>query len=381
MYIVGKKQVNIVDELNDSIDIIELVSKHVKLEKKGKNYFGLCPFHDDNNPSMSVSPEANIFKCFSCGVGGKPLQFYQMIHGISFDEAVKRLSDGKLEIEVVKTLFDEVSSFYQYNLYNSESGKSVLEYLYKRGLTDNTIKHFELGYAPINDVVMKLLLEKGFTLEEIFESGLTNKHDYFKDRLIIPIKSGNNVIAFSGRSLNGKPKYLNTRFEKGGHLYNLVNDKEIILTEGYFDVMMAFQFGIKNVVAVMGNSISKEQVSLLKGRKITLAFDGDAAGLEGMIKSLERLKGNYVNFLPLDDDLDSDLRANKGVLKGFIDEYEFRYRIGIKNLNKGELEELVNSFPLDVKKRYVKETVKERLKKLMKELEEIMEELENENNR
>src|SRR5690554_1451715 len=161
----------VIDEINNKTDIVALVSSYVKLERRGKNYFGLCPFHDDSDPSMSVNPEMNFFKCFSCGVGGGPIKFYQEINHVTFNQAVAALAEPlgiKVNFKKANTrpslpeheILEEVNKFYQYTLKNSKLGVAALNYLKERKLKDETINHFQIGLSPKNNAIYKLLKEK-----------------------------------------------------------------------------------------------------------------------------------------------------------------------------------------------------------------------------
>ncbi len=321
-YIV-KKPINTfqeIKEVKDSIDILEVVGKHVKLERRGKNYFGLCPFHDDKNPSMSVNVEKGIFTCFSCGTKGDAIIFNQKIKGITYEESIKELSDKtinytKKEPTSIEKIYNEVATFYEYNLHNSESGKEALQYLVSRGFDINTIKAFNLGLATTNDTLYTLLTEKGYTSELIHETGLINKHkqDFFKSRLIFPIKNTeNNVVGFSGRTLkDDKVKYYNTNFKKGETLYNLGNalgeirkQDYVVITEGFFDVMRSVDVGVKNVVATMGTAITEEHVKEIGKytKNVVLAFDPDEAGRKATLSAIKKFGDDFtVNIFILDD--------------------------------------------------------------------------------
>lgn len=321
-YIV-KKPINTfqeIKEVKDSIDILEVVGKHVKLERRGKNYFGLCPFHDDKNPSMSVNVEKGIFTCFSCGTKGDAIIFNQKIKGITYEESIKELSDKtinytKKEPTSIEKIYNEVATFYEYNLHNSESGKEALQYLFSRGFDINTIKAFNLGLATTNDTLYTLLTEKGYTSELIHETGLINKHkqDFFKSRLIFPIKNTeNNVVGFSGRTLkDDKVKYYNTNFKKGETLYNLGNalgeirkQDYVVITEGFFDVMRSVDVGVKNVVATMGTAITEEHVKEIGKytKNVVLAFDPDEAGRKATLSAIKKFGDDFtVNIFILND--------------------------------------------------------------------------------
>jgi len=377
-YIV-KKPINTfqeIKEVKDSIDILEVVGKHVKLERRGKNYFGLCPFHDDKNPSMSVNVEKGIFTCFSCGTKGDAIIFNQKIKGITYEESIKELSDKtinytKKEPTSIEKIYNEVATFYEYNLHNSESGKEALQYLFSRGFDINTIKAFNLGLATTNDTLYTLLTEKGYTSELIHETGLINKHkqDFFKSRLIFPIKNTeNNVVGFSGRTLkDDKVKYYNTNFKKGETLYNLGNalgeirkQDYVVITEGFFDVMRSVDVGVKNVVATMGTAITEEHVKEIGKytKNVVLAFDPDEAGRKATLSAIKKFGDDFtVNIFILDDkDLAETLTIAEHkqayIKRKTTDKFNYVY-------NNAKKEDLTNVYNILKLKKVVDEMPKE----------------------
>lgn len=318
-----------IDYILDNIDIVDLVSEYVKLEKRGKNYLGLCPFHNEKTPSFTVSPEKKIANCFGCGSGGNIFQILSKLENISYNQAIVKLgnrlgleleeeqnSSFKLdlsdEISVMHYAHQLVSNYYNYVLVNTKEAEGALNYLLSRGLTKSTIKYFNLGYAPNNNGVVELLLANKIDLDIAVQCGLIGKndndeyYDVFKTRVMFPIKDDKDkVVAFSGRTLSDDksiPKYYNTQetpiFEKRNVLYNLSNarqfiskDQQIILCEGYMDVIRAHQSGVKNAVALMGTALDNNKLRNLLNltAKITLALDNDNAGEEATINL-----GNYI---------------------------------------------------------------------------------------
>ena len=276
---------DILNEIKENNDIVEVISQYVHLKRSGRNYFGLCPFHNEKSPSFSVSPDKQIFHCFGCGVGGNVFSFLTKIEGISFVEAVQTLAErANLQLpalgdnqdeakEILKSKVYKVNeftaNFYHQNLYKPES-KIAQEYIKKRKLTNETLKAFQIGFSGEFDELYQELKKHGFEDQEILESGLVNKNnngtyiDRYRNRLMFPIcDARGRVIAFGGRVLdNSKPKYINSNenivYSKGRNLFGFNvakkgNIKEILIVEGYMDVISFHQRGITNVVAPLRN--------------------------------------------------------------------------------------------------------------------------------
>ena len=306
---------NIVEEVRKKTDIVDLISEYIPLIKKGKNYFGVCPFHDDSNPSMSVSREKQIYKCFSCGASGNIYNFLMDYEHIDFKEALSKLS-SKLGINIENTtikvnnkfdkfyeIYDLTSKLYQNNLL-SEKGSSARNYLKSRNISLEEIKKFNIGLSFSNNQVVKQL-EKKYSLLDLEDVGLiSNNHDIFQNRIMFPLMNlENKTVAFSGRiyDTNSKDsKYINTKetniFKKGEILYNYYACKEdvrikkyLILVEGFMDVIRLSTIGIKNVVATMGTSLTINQIKLLKrlSNNIYLCFDGDNPDINIKVISLD----------------------------------------------------------------------------------------------
>ena len=319
-----------IDYIFDNIDIVSLVSEYVKLEKRGQNYLGLCPFHNEKTPSFTVSPEKKIAHCFGCGKGGNIFQFVSLIENITYNQAIAKLGtrlgldlesndnkeasyDFNNELDVMYYGHRLLSDYYNYILLNTKEAEDALKYLLDRGLSEDVIKHFNLGYAPRdNNIALNFFNSNKINLDLMVEAGLLGKndngdyYDVFKDRVMFPIKNNQNqVVAFSGRTMSSDksvPKYYNTHetkiFEKRTVLYNfsdarsfIAKENEVILCEGYMDVIKAHQNGIKNAVALMGTNIDnnklKEVLSLVK--KITLSLDNDEAGSKAQIEIGNRI--------------------------------------------------------------------------------------------
>ena len=326
------------------VNIVDVIQNYLPVEKKGKNYFAICPFHDDHNPSLSISPEKQIYTCFVCGASGNVFNFVMNYENISFTSAVIKVANLvgiNLDIrqdkkEIVKSnkydsyykIFNIVSKYYQNNL-NSVYGTKALEYLEKRNIKKDVIKEFEIGLSLNDNLVSKLLSSKGYDLHNLEELGLCGVkdkflYDIFRNRIMFPLKDSlGNVVGFSGRIYNGEKdsKYINSKesviFKKGKTLYNYKNAskeakerKQIIIVEGFMDVIRLYTIGIKNVVATMGTAITKEHVSLIMklSKNVVLLFDGDKAGEKATISAVDEL--SKVNIDPkiirLEDDLDPD---------------------------------------------------------------------------
>ena len=329
-----------IDYIFDNIDIVSLVSEYVKLEKRGQNYLGLCPFHNEKTPSFTVSPEKKIAHCFGCGKGGNIFQFVSLIENITYNQAIVKLGarlglniESKVNLEANYDLNNELdimyyghmllADYYNYILLNTKEAEEALNYLLDRGLSIEVIKHFNLGYAPRdNNIALNFFNSNQINLDLMVEAGLLGKnengiyYDVFKDRVMFPIKNNQNqVVAFSGRTMSmdkSVAKYYNTHetkiFEKRTVLYNfsdarsfIAKENEVILCEGYMDVVKAHQNGIKNAVALMGTNIDnnklKEILSLVK--KVTLSLDNDEAGSKAQIEIGNRIIQSIDNVYKL----------------------------------------------------------------------------------
>ena len=314
----------IIEEVRQSNDIIDVISQYVHLKRSGRNYFGLCPFHNEKSPSFSVSPDKQIFHCFGCGVGGNVFTFLMKIEGINFIEAVQMLAEksqiqlptlansGDSAKEELKAKVYQVNEFaaqyYHQKLYLPES-KIAQEYVKKRKLSNETLKSFQIGFSGKFDELYRELVKHGFAEREILESGLVNKNeqgkfiDRYRNRLMFPICDvRGRVIAFGGRVLDdSKPKYINSSenvvYSKGRHLFGLNvakkgDIKKLLIVEGYMDVISLHQRGITNVVAPLGTALTQQQGWLLRKNteQIILSFDSDGAGQTAINRSLEILQ-------------------------------------------------------------------------------------------
>ena len=367
----------IIEEVRQSNDIVDIISQYVHLKRSGRNYFGLCPFHNEKSPSFSVSPDKQIFHCFGCGVGGNVFTFLMKIEGISFVEAVQTLAeraniqlptlennvDTAKEILKSKVLkVNEVAAnFYHENLYNPES-KIAQEYIKKRKLTNETLISFKIGYSGKFDELYHKLKKEGFEEPEILESGLVNKNDRgqyidrYRNRLMFPIcDARGKVIAFGGRVLDdSKPKYINSpenvAYSKGRTLFGLNvakkqgHLKQLLIVEGYMDVISLHQRGITNVVAPLGTALTQQQCWLLRKNadQIILSFDSDEAGLNAKIRALDILQdmGCDIRVLQMDGAKDPDeyiVKYGNARFKNLIDKalsvVEFKVKVLKQNLN------------------------------------------------
>lgn len=316
----------IVDEVREKNDIVDVISPYVRLTKRGSNYVGLCPFHNEKTPSFSVNSSRQCFHCFGCGVGGNSISFVMKYENLTFTEAVKQLADKvgmKLPDEVdnpearrradLKTrlfeIYKEAAKFYYFQL-RGDYGKLPMEYLKNRGLSDNTINSFGLGYAvKFSNALYNYLKSKGYSDELMIKAELvTFKEgrgifDMFWNRVIFPIMDQNNkVIAFGGRVMGeGEPKYLNSRetdiFNKRRNLYGLNFAKHsregyMLLCEGYMDVIALHQAGFTNAVASLGTAFTDEQARLIARyvKEVIITYDSDGAGVKAAIRAIPILK-------------------------------------------------------------------------------------------
>ena len=311
----------IINEVRDSNDIVDVISQYVHLKRSGRNYFGICPFHNEKSPSFSVSPDKQIFHCFGCGVGGNVISFISKIEGLGFKEAVENLAE-RASIALPKSINNEDSKkealkakVYKVNLFSADyyhkrlyepRSKIGQEYVKKRKLSKDTLEIYNLGFSGNFDELYQALRKEGFQDEEILESGLVNKNDNgkyidrYRNRFMIPIlDERNRVIAFGGRVLDdSKPKYINSPenivYSKGKHLFGLnvakkFGTKRLLIVEGYMDVISLHQRGIKNVVAALGTALTTNQGWLLRknAEQVILGFDSDGAGQTAILRAME----------------------------------------------------------------------------------------------
>lgn len=327
---------DIINEIRNKTDIVDVVSKYVNLTKTGKNYIGVCPFHDDHSPSMSVSPEKQIYTCFSCGATGNVFTFVSDFEKISFVDAVRMLGE-KVGITISSNvsisnkkddyidIYELANKFYQNSLFTN-LGKNAIDYLEKRNIDRETIKKFGIGLSIQKVSLTDYLKNKKYSVDKLIEVGLTNDNgnDIFMNRIMFPIYDlTGNAIAFSGRIYNTKDnsKYINTKetdkFKKGKILYNYhiakeeaKKNSEVIIMEGQMDVIRASTVGINNAIATMGTALTKDHKMLLKNmaKNIILCFDGDSAGEKATISAIDILEdtGANIKIVRLPDNMDPD---------------------------------------------------------------------------
>ncbi|HET7628433.1 MAG TPA: DNA primase [Bacillales bacterium] len=337
-----------IEQIRNSVDIVDVVGEYVHLKKQGRNFMGLCPFHDERTPSFSVSPDKQIYHCFGCGNGGNVFTFLMEIDGLGFVEAVKKLADqaniGLPNVTVddgrqiassdrrkLAEIHEWLVKFYQSCLLRTQSGEKARHYLQQRGFSDETIERFQIGYAPEEWELAAHFLEKRHFSPEILEkSGLFSKRafdgkifDRFRDRIMFPIwDSRGQAIAFGGRVItDAQPKYLNSPetevFRKGKTLYafhlakrSIREAKQAVVMEGYVDVVSAHQAGVTQAVASLGTSFTNEQAHLLKRHadSVVICYDADRAGIDGALRAAELLQqsGLYVKIASIPGGLDPD---------------------------------------------------------------------------
>ena len=367
---------DILNEVKENNDIVEVISQYVHLKRSGRNYFGICPFHNEKSPSFSVSPDKQIFHCFGCGVGGNVISFISKIEGIGFKEAIETLaeranislpvntSQEDSKLEELKSKVYKVNSFtadyYHKRLYDSKS-KIGQEYVKKRKLTNETLEAYNLGFSGNFDELYQVLRKEGFNDEEILESGLVNKNDNgkyidrYRNRFMIPILDvRNRVIAFGGRVIDdSKPKYINSPenvvYSKGKHLFGLNvakkgDTKKLLIVEGYMDAISLHQRGITNVVASLGTALTTNQGWLLRknAEEVILGFDSDGAGQTAIIRAMEVMQnmGCDMRVLQMTGAKDPDeyiIKYGSARFKKLMDEaislIEFKVKVLKQSLN------------------------------------------------
>lgn len=347
MVMISNEEIN---AIRKNCNIVDVISSYVPVTLKGKDYKCVCPFHDDHSPSMSISTSKQIYKCFSCGAAGNVFTFVQNYENVSFIEAVKIVAEkigyqisGILKQETVLRyqkeydLMELVNKYYENNI-NTRNGLQAKEYLHNRGLSDEDISKFRIGLALDEATTLKNILEKkGYTIKVLEDLGLVNvaagnAYDVFRGRITFPLyDTEGHVIGYSARIYRGEQvaKYINTKetylYKKGNYLYNyhLAKDeakrsKKLIIVEGQMDAIRLYINGVKNVVALMGTALTKEQVELIKRLRCTviLGLDGDEAGKTATLKNGEILVQN--NF---------KVEVVRISLKKDPDEYVFTYGI------------------------------------------------------
>ena len=362
----------ILDEIRSRNDIVSTISQYMTLKRKGRNYFGLCPFHNEKSPSFSVSPDKQIFHCFGCGVGGDVINFVKKIENVGFLDSVRLLAEksgiqlpndiSKAEEENIKLknrvykINELAAKFYHENLYKPTS-KIAQDYIKKRKLNNATLKSFLMGYASnSSNELLRYLKEQGFTEEELLASCLIGKsdrgyYDKFRNRLMIPIRDERGrFIAFGGRVLDdSKPKYINSPenivYSKGRNLFGLNVAREgvhgplkrLLIVEGYMDAISLYQRGITNVVASLGTALTDSQGRLLRRNteQVILGYDADGAGQQAIIRGMEILKS-----------MDIDIRILQ--ISGAKDPDEYVLKFGPEKMVKA-MDEAISAIEFKIK--------------------------------
>ena len=373
---------NVINEIRAQADIVDIIKEYIPLTPKGKNYFGVCPFHQDHSPSMSVSKEKQMFKCFSCGAAGNVFKFVSDYENISFIEAVAKVA-SKVGIPLTITgdykpkekfqkeydVMNLATLFFQNNL-NTSLGTKAKEYLSKRRLNEEMVKVFDIGLALDKNTLYQFLNKKKIAPEDMVSLGLVNQsgltyHDVFVNRIIFPIHDASgHVVGFTGRVYDGDytPKYLNSKetsiFRKGNILFNyhrardaIRTQKKVIMVEGNMDAIRMYVSGLQNTIALMGTSLTTEQVVLLQKLRVPvlLMFDNDEAGKTATMKNGQILidAGITVEVVRLHGAKDPDeyilsngIQAMKDNIEHPLSYLEFKYNALKENKNLEDTEEL-----------------------------------------
>lgn len=369
-----------VQEIKARLNIEDVVASYFPLKTAGKYLKANCPFHQEKTPSFFVNPERQIAYCFSCQKGGDLFEFVQEMEGLDFRGALELMAEkagvelpkhsgqphvSKDEKERLQNINSQTNKIFVQNLWQSEDGKKVLSYLHGRGLTDETIKHFQVGLAPSGkDELYRALLEQKFSKDDLLASSVVLSRDSegnqivdrFHLRLMVPIQDAHgHTVAFGGRALKkgDNPKYLNSPetllYNKSATLYNLASaksairdDHEIVVVEGYFDVMASHQAGVKNVVATCGTALTETQFKLMKryAHKVYLAFDSDAAGQAALLRAVEAAQSMEIELFVVSipegkdaaDAVQEDpqlwvnaVKAAKPYLQFYVDQYALEF--------------------------------------------------------
>lgn len=371
----------IIEEVRQNNDVVDIISQYVHLTRKGRNYFGLCPFHSEKSPSFSVSPDRQIFHCFGCGVGGNVYTFLMKIEGITFKESLEQLAEraniqlptyensadaAKDELKAkVYNVNEFAAEFYHQNLYKPVA-RIGQEYVKKRKMNRETLEAYRIGFSGRFDELYKALKAQGFEEKEILESGLVNKNangtyiDRYRERLMFPIcDARGKVIAFGGRILDDskikdpkfpQPKYINSPenvvYSKGRHLFGLnvakkESAKKLLIVEGYMDVISLHQRGITNVVGALGTALTEQQGWLLRKNteQVILGFDADGAGQTAIERSMKILQkmGCDMRVLQIEGAKDPDeyiVKFGEGRFRLAMDNAISLVEFTVKNLKK-----------------------------------------------
>ena len=383
---------DIINNIRSKVDIVDIIGERIPLVSKGKNFFGVCPFHDDTNPSMSVSREKQIYTCFSCHATGNVFTFLMEYEHMEFREVLKYLGErvgvevGNITTPKKTTKYDSLykayalaTKYFQNNL-NSNVGRIVKNYLNNRKINEEIIKEFEIGLSlESKDDLTKLLTSKEYDLVTLNRIGLSSdNHDIYNDRIMFPLYDiTGKVVGFSGRIYkdNGQNKYLNTKetdiFKKGELLYHYHIAKEecrikksVIIMEGFMDVIRASTIGIKNTIALMGTALTKEQMNLIKrlSNNIILCLDGDDPGVHATLSIGEQLLEQNIEakVIPLPNPEDPDSYILKNGSEKFLNLLDSA--INFSDFKMQKLKETVDFRSDEEKAKYINEVLKETAK-------------------
>ncbi len=369
-----------VDLILEKTNLIELIGEVTPLQKKGKNHMGLCPFHDEKTPSFSVSEDKQLYHCFSCKASGNAITFVKETQGVGSAEAMKILaqraglayevSPESLALEPYFQINEEALTFFKVMLQHTEEGLKAKAYALKRGLSEDTLKTFGIGYAPAApDALTQAMLKQSFLQSDLIDVGLTQSgpplYDFYRQRLMFPLHDASGrVVGFSGRTLNKEiqPKYINTAtspvFEKNQVLYNLHRAKRaikaqrrVVMFEGFMDAIAAHQAGLEESVALMGTALTSQHLKQLEPLcdRVVLCLDGDAAGLEATRRSMDMVLKHQLDvriaLLPEGQDPDDVIKHHgaEAFIKRVneaVSHLEFRYITALKQFDVSTLEGL-----------------------------------------
>lgn len=381
--------------IKDAANIVEVVGDYVKLTRRGANYMGLCPFHNERTPSFSVSPRRNFCHCFSCKKGGSPVNFIMEKEGVGYTEALlllakkynipvqeREMSEEErarmTEREAMLVASEWALNHFHDNLFNTQEGRDIgLAYLYNRGITDEAIRRFKLGYAlDRGDAFLSKAIREGFDIDVLKSIGLVGTsqsgrdYDKFRGRVMFPIRNASGKpVAFGGRALKGEmAKYINSPemllYKKSNELYgifeakaDIIKQDRVFLMEGYLDVIGSWQAGLRNAVASSGTALTESQIALIHRftDNVTLIYDGDNAGIKASLRGIDMLLAQklHVKVLLLPDGEDPDSFARKHTPEEFRDYIEthqtdfihYKLNVLLKNAagNPQEISEAVRS--------------------------------------
>ena len=369
----------IVNQIQQANDIVDVISEHVSLKKKGREMVGLCPFHDDHRPSMNVNPTKQIFKCFACGAGGSVFSFVRMRENLTFPQTLQRLADrAGIKLQPLKTRdskpkTDEAdpnelarvnawaAKYFQQNLQDKSKGKHARDYLAERKITPDSIKHWQLGLAVVQNDLLRAAKAKNIPTRLLCDAGLVvtqngSLADKFVNRLMFTIADATGrVIGFGGRTLDDTgAKYINSPatalFDKSNSLYGLQHARQhiassgvAVVVEGYTDTIMAHQLECRNVVASLGTSFTQGQARILRryAKKVVLLFDSDAAGIEAANRALEVCVSQRIDIKlasvpegkdPCDFLLSAGRKAFEKLLDSAVDIFDFKWNRLIESI-------------------------------------------------